>query len=42
MSIDKRADTYIPACAAAHGFTVATRNLSHFEHTGVRVINPWE
>jgi toxin FitB len=33
-------DAYIAACAAAHDFTVATRNMSHFEHTGVRVINP--
>lgn len=35
-------DAYIAACAVAHGFAVATRNVSHFEHTGVRVINPWE
>ncbi len=35
-------DAYIAACAAARGFAVATRNVSHFEHTGVRVINPWE
>ena len=34
-------DAYIAACAAAHGFAVATRNLNHFEHLGVRVINPW-
>jgi predicted nucleic acid-binding protein len=43
--IGKRAvapHAYIAACAAAHGFAVATRNVSHFEHTGVRVINPWE
>ena len=43
--IGKRAlapDTYIAACAAARGFAVATRNVGHFEHTGVRVINPWE
>ena len=33
-------DAYIAACAAARGFAVATRNVSHFEHTGVRVINP--
>lgn len=42
--IGKRAvapDAYIAACAAAQGFAVATRNVSHFEHTGVRVINPW-
>lgn len=35
-------DAYIAACAAAHGFAVATRNVRHFAHTGVRVINPWE
>lgn len=35
-------DAYIAACAAARGFAVATRNVGHFEHTGVRVINPWE
>jgi predicted nucleic acid-binding protein len=43
--IGKRAlapDAYIAACAAARGFAIATRNVGHFEHTGVRVINPWE
>ena len=35
-------DAYIAACAAARGFAVATRNVGHFEDTGVRVINPWE
>lgn len=35
-------DGYIAACAAARGFAVATRNVEHFEHTGVRVIDPWE
>jgi toxin FitB len=35
-------DVYIAACAAARGFAVATRNVGHFEHTGVRVINPWK
>lgn len=34
-------DAYIAACAAAHGFAVATRNVNHFEHLGVRVIDPW-
>jgi toxin FitB len=34
-------DAYIAACAATRGFAVATRNVRHFEHTGVRVINPW-
>jgi toxin FitB len=43
--IGKRAiapDAYIAACAAARSFAVATRNVGHFEHTGVRVINPWD
>jgi len=35
-------DAYIAACAAARGFAVATRNVGHFEHTGIRVINPWK
>ena len=35
-------DAYIAACAAARSFAVATRNVEHFEPTGVRVINPWE
>ncbi|MBS1825604.1 MAG: type II toxin-antitoxin system VapC family toxin [Acidobacteria bacterium] len=34
-------DAYIAACAAANGFAVATRNVNHFEHLGVRVIDPW-
>ncbi|MFP5227421.1 MAG: type II toxin-antitoxin system VapC family toxin [Acidobacteriota bacterium] len=35
-------DAWIAAISAAHGFTVATRNVNHFEHTGVAVINPWD
>jgi toxin FitB len=35
-------DAYIAAIAAANGFSVATRNVEHFKHTGVPVINPWE
>ena len=35
-------DAYIAACAAARGFAVATRNVRHFEPTGVPVINPWK
>jgi hypothetical protein len=35
-------DAHIAAIAAASGFSVATRNVDHFKHTGVRVINPWE
>jgi predicted nucleic acid-binding protein len=35
-------DAYIAACAATRGFAVATRNGSHFEHLGVRIIDPWQ
>jgi predicted nucleic acid-binding protein len=34
-------DAQIAAIALAHGATVATRNVEHFEHTGVQIINPW-
>jgi predicted nucleic acid-binding protein len=34
-------DAYIAACAAARGFAVATRNVAHFQHLGVRVVDPW-
>lgn len=35
------ADLLIAATALAHGLTVATRNTSHFEPTGVGLINPF-
>ena len=34
-------DSLIAATALVHGLTVVTRNVSDFEPTGVRVINPW-
>lgn len=34
-------DAQIAAIAAAHGATVATRNVADFEHCGVTIINPW-
>ncbi len=34
-------DGYIAAIAAAHGFSVATRDTSPFEAAGLPVINPW-
>lgn len=37
-----QADGYIAATAAAHGLTVATRDVSPFDAAGVKVINPWE
>ncbi|TJX00295.1 MAG: type II toxin-antitoxin system VapC family toxin [Mesorhizobium sp.] len=37
-----RADGYIAATAASHGYSVATRDTSPFEAAGVAVINPWD
>ena len=34
-------DAQIAAIAATRGFMVATRNVRHFLHSGVRVVNPW-
>lgn len=34
-------DAQIAAIALAHGAAVATRNVEHFEHSGVKIINPW-
>jgi hypothetical protein len=34
-------DAQIAAIALAHGATVATRNVGHFEHAGVQIFNPW-
>ena len=36
------ADLQIAATAFVHGLTVVTRNVRHFEPTGVRVFNPFE
>jgi toxin FitB len=36
------ADGQIAAVAAAHGFTVATRDTAPFLAAGVPVVNPWE
>lgn len=35
------ADGFIAAIAAAHGATVATRDVAPFEACGVPVVNPW-
>jgi len=35
-------DALIAATALVHGATVVTRNVRHFEGTGVQVVNPWE
>ncbi|MGW2630183.1 PIN domain-containing protein [Streptomyces chattanoogensis] len=35
-------DALIAATALANSWTVATRNVKHFERTGAAVVNPWE
>jgi len=35
-------DSLIAATALVHGMTVVTRNVRHFEPTGVSLLNPWE
>lgn len=35
-------DGYIAAIAAAHGFAVASRDMSAFNAAGLTVIDPWE
>jgi len=35
-------DALIAATALVHGMTVVTRNVSHFEATGVTVVNLWQ
>ena len=37
-----KSDAYIAAIAKAHGFAVATRDVSPFVAAGLSVINPWE
>ena len=34
-------DAMIAASAMEHGFKVVTRNVADFEHTGVKLVNPW-
>ena len=35
-------DALIAATALCHGMAVVTRNVAHFERTGVKILNPWE
>ncbi|MEU3375286.1 PIN domain-containing protein [Streptomyces sp. NPDC006660] len=35
-------DALIAATAAAHGWTVATRNVKHLVRTGALVLDPWQ
>jgi hypothetical protein len=41
---DRRSDrdALIAATALVHGMTVATRNTSDFQATGVALVNPWQ
>jgi predicted nucleic acid-binding protein len=34
-------DALIAATALVHGTTLATRNISDFEGTGIPLVNPW-
>ena len=34
-------DSLIAATALVHSMTVVTRNVSHFQRTGVSLLNPW-
>ena len=35
-------DGFIASTAIHHGLSVVTRNVKHFEPTGVLIINPWD
>ena len=35
-------DSLIAATALVHSMTVVTRNVRHFDNTGVDLLNPWE
>ena len=35
-------DSLIAATALVHGMTVVTRNTTHFQRTGVALLNPWQ
>ena len=35
-------DSFIAATAHTHDLTLATRNISDFEKTGIRLVNPWD
>lgn len=34
-------DSLIAATALVHGMTLVTRNVSDFQSTGIKIINPW-
>lgn len=35
-------DSLLAATAAHTGFTLVTRNVADFEHTGIALLNPWD
>jgi predicted nucleic acid-binding protein len=35
-------DALIAATALVHGMTLVTRNVAHFQRSGVAIVNPWE
>ena len=35
-------DALIAATALVHGMAIVSRNVSHFQPTGVAVVNPWQ
>ena len=39
---NRNIDLFIAATALEHDLTVVTRNVRHFEPTGVRLVNPFE
>ncbi len=39
---NKGVDLLLAATALEHGLAVVTRNVRHFESTGVTLVNPWE
>ena len=39
---NRNTDLFIAATALEHDLTVVTRNVRHFEPTGVRLVNPFE
>jgi toxin FitB len=39
---NKNLDLALAATALEHGLTVVTRNVAHYERTGVAIVNPFE
>jgi predicted nucleic acid-binding protein len=35
-------DSLIAATALVYGMTIVTRNVAHFDRTGVAILNPWQ